>query len=63
MKKKKYIYIDLGLHVILLQVSEVIEECFLVIILPKSYLNLQTFIHMQTSIYHIIKIKAMDLLL
>ena len=26
MKKKKHI--DLGLHVILLQVSEVIEECF-----------------------------------
>ena len=36
---------------------------FLVIILPKSYLNLHTFIHMQTSIYYIIKIKAMDLLL
>ena len=39
-EKKKYI------HVILLQVSEENEESFLVIILPKLYLNLHRFIHM-----------------
>ena len=39
-KKKPY-----NVHVILLHESEVNEETLMAIILPKSYLNLHTFIH------------------
>ena len=42
--EKKPKYIDLGLHVILSY-----GGMFLVIILPKSYLNLHTFIHMYAN--------------
>ena len=44
MKKNNNKYIDLGLHVILSY-----RGMFLVIILPKSYLNLHTFIHMYAN--------------